>query len=54
VIGVAVLLWSTLKVFRGLDTAFAELYGVKEPPDFVKQLADAASVVPAPSASVSA
>jgi len=45
VIGVAVLLWSTLKVFRGLDTAFAELYGVKEPPDFVKQLADAASVV---------
>jgi YihY family inner membrane protein len=45
VIGVAVLLWSTLKVFRGLDTAFAELYGVKEPPDFVKQLADAASAV---------
>ena len=45
VLGVAVLLWSTLKVFRGLDTAFAELYGVKEPPDFVKQLTDAGSVV---------
>ena len=45
VLGVAVLLWSTLKVFRGLDTAFAELYGVKEPPDFAKQLTDAGSVV---------
>jgi len=45
VLGLAVLLWSTLKVFRGLDTAFAELYGVKEPPDFVKQLTDAGSVV---------
>ena len=45
VLGVAVLLWSTLKVFRALDTAFAELYGVKSPPDFVKQLTDAGSVV---------
>lgn len=43
--GVAVLLWSTLKVFRALDTAFAELYDVTEPPDFVKQLTDAGSVV---------
>ncbi|MFC7185378.1 YihY/virulence factor BrkB family protein [Halorubrum yunnanense] len=45
VLGVAVLLWSTLRVFRGLDTAFGELYGVKDPPDFVKQLADAGAVV---------
>ncbi|WP_049911978.1 YihY/virulence factor BrkB family protein [Halorubrum kocurii] len=45
VLGVGVLLWSTLKVFRALDTAFAELYGVKSPPDFVKQLTDAGSVV---------
>ncbi|WP_049911461.1 YihY/virulence factor BrkB family protein [Halorubrum lipolyticum] len=45
ILGVAVLLWSTLKVFRALDTAFAELYGVKEPPDIVKQLTDAGSVV---------
>jgi len=44
-LGVAVLLWSTLKVFRGLDTAFAELYGVKEPPDLLKQLTDAGSVI---------
>jgi YihY family inner membrane protein len=43
--GVAVLLWSTLKVFRGLDTAFGELYGATEPPDFVKQLTDAGSVI---------
>ncbi|GAB7009503.1 YihY/virulence factor BrkB family protein [Halorubrum trueperi] len=45
VLGVAVLLWSTLKVFRGLDTAFADLYGVADPPDFLKQVVDAASVV---------
>ena len=45
VLGVGVLLWSTLKVFRALDTAFAELYGVSEPPDFVKQVTDAGSVV---------
>jgi YihY family inner membrane protein len=44
-VGLVVLLWSTLKVFRALDTAFAELYGVKEPPDIVKQLTDAGSVV---------
>ncbi|WP_123620303.1 YihY/virulence factor BrkB family protein [Halorubrum sp. CSM-61] len=45
VLGLAVLLWSTLKVFRGLDTAFVELYGGDESPAFLKQLADAASVV---------
>ncbi|PAU78794.1 hypothetical protein CK500_16290 [Halorubrum salipaludis] len=45
VLGLAVLLWSTLKVFRGLDTVFVELYGGDESPDFLKQLADAASVV---------
>ncbi|MGQ3329141.1 YihY/virulence factor BrkB family protein [Halorubrum sp. FL23] len=45
VLGVAVLLWSTLKVFRGLDTAFVTLYGVEGSPDFLKQVTDAASVV---------
>jgi len=44
-LGGAVLLWSTLKVFRGLDTAFVELYGVEETPGFVKQVTNAASVV---------
>ena len=45
VIGLAVLIWSTLKVFRGLDTAFVELYGVEGSPSFLKGIADAASVV---------
>ena len=44
-LGVGVLLWSTLKVFRGLDTAFVSLYGGDETPGFLKQVADAASVV---------
>ena len=45
VIGLAVLGWSTLKVFRALDTAFAELYGKQTRPDVLTQLVDAASVV---------
>jgi YihY family inner membrane protein len=44
-LGLGVLLWSTLKVFRGLDTAFVSLYGGDEAPSFLKQVADAASVV---------
>ncbi|OYR76080.1 hypothetical protein DJ71_18615, partial [Halorubrum sp. E3] len=43
--GLGVLLWSTLKVFRGLDTAFVSLYGGEGAPAFLKQVADAASVV---------
>ncbi|WP_048078215.1 YihY/virulence factor BrkB family protein, partial [Halorubrum sp. AJ67] len=44
-LGLGVLLWSTLKVFRGLDTAFVSLYGGDETPGFLKQVVDAASVV---------
>lgn len=44
-LGVGLLLWSTLKVFRGLDTAFVSLYGGDETPGFLAQIADAASVV---------
>ncbi len=44
-LGVAVLLWSTLKVFRGLDTAFIEVYGIEERVGFLEQLTDAGSVV---------
>ena len=44
-LGLGVLLWSTLKVFRGLDTAFVSLYGGDEVPGFLKQVTDAASVV---------
>ena len=43
--GTGLLLWSTLKVFRGLDTAFTQLYGADDRPSFLSQLADAASVV---------
>ncbi len=45
VLGLAVLVWSTLKVFRGLDTAFVSLYGADTSPDLLRELADAASVV---------
>ena len=45
VFGLGVLVWSTLKVFRGLDTAFVSLYGVETQPDFLQQIADAVSVV---------
>ena len=44
-LGIGVLLWSTLKVFRGLDTAFIEVYGVDDDVSFLEQLTDAASVV---------
>ena len=44
-LGVAVLLWSTLKVFRGLDTAFIEVYGIEGRVSFLEQLTDAGSVV---------
>ncbi|MES3160113.1 MAG: YhjD/YihY/BrkB family envelope integrity protein [Halorubrum sp.] len=44
-LGGTVLLWSTLKVFRGLDTAFIEVYGVDDDVGFLDQLIDAASVV---------
>ncbi|MFD1569520.1 YihY/virulence factor BrkB family protein [Halorubrum laminariae] len=45
VLGLAVLLWSTLKVFRGLDTAFGTLYGVEDRPTLSEQIADAIAVV---------
>ncbi|WP_241964292.1 YhjD/YihY/BrkB family envelope integrity protein [Halorubrum sp. 48-1-W] len=44
-LGVVVLLWSTLKVFRGLDTAFVEVYGTEGRVTFLDQLTEAGSVV---------
>ncbi|MFC5278200.1 YihY/virulence factor BrkB family protein [Halorubrum rubrum] len=44
-LGIVVLLWSTLKVFRGLDTAFGALYGDASPPGFREQVTDAIAVV---------
>lgn len=44
VLGAAVLVWSTLKVFRGLDTAFQAVYGGEDPSTLLAELSDAASV----------
>ncbi|WP_137290066.1 YihY/virulence factor BrkB family protein [Natronorubrum halophilum] len=41
VIGLVVLLWGSLKIFRGLDTAFSEIYDSAEENSFVEQLRDA-------------
>ncbi len=43
-LGAVVLGWSTLKVFRGLDTAFQTAYGVSEPSTLVGEISDAAVV----------
>lgn len=45
IIGVGVLAWSTLKVFRALDTAFLTVYGQVETADFIGQLKDATLVL---------
>jgi YihY family inner membrane protein len=39
-LGVAVLLWSALKLFRGLDIAFSEVYGRPGPDSLLGQLRD--------------
>lgn len=40
VIGIVVLVWGSLKVFRNLDTAFSEIYGTEEAGGFVDQVRD--------------
>ncbi|WP_224268967.1 YhjD/YihY/BrkB family envelope integrity protein [Haloprofundus salinisoli] len=40
IVGVVVLLWGTLKIFRGLDTAFSEIYETEGSNEFVDQLRD--------------
>ena len=44
-VGLVVLLWGALKVFRGLDTAFSEIYGTESTDSFVDQLRDGAVVL---------
>ena len=41
VVGLVVLIWGSLKIFRGLDTAFSEIYETTEENSFVDQLIDA-------------
>ncbi|MXV62266.1 YihY family inner membrane protein [Natronorubrum sp. JWXQ-INN-674] len=44
IIGLVVLLWGSLKIFRGLDTAFSEIYGTTGDNSFIEQLRDAVLV----------
>lgn len=45
IVGTLVLLWSTLKVFRGLDEAFSRVYDVKKEESFVGTILDGLTVV---------
>lgn len=40
VIGLVILIWGTLKIFRGLDTAFSEIYETERTNSFADQLGD--------------
>jgi YihY family inner membrane protein len=42
VIGILVLLWGSLRLFRGLDQAFAHVYGTTSDGSFVERFVDAA------------
>nr|WP_119821973.1 YhjD/YihY/BrkB family envelope integrity protein [Halalkaliarchaeum desulfuricum] len=44
VVGVVVLVWSTLKVFRGLDAAFVRVYGAEKTIGILDELLDAVLV----------
>lgn len=45
VIGIVTLLWSALRLFRGLDIAFAAVYGVRRAKSLLTQLRDAIVVL---------
>ncbi|WP_433626369.1 YihY/virulence factor BrkB family protein [Halomicrococcus sp. NG-SE-24] len=45
VVGSTVLLWSTLKVFRGLDEAFSRVYDTHDDDSFVETVVDAVTVL---------
>lgn len=45
VLGVGVLLWGTLRIFRGLDTAFSDIYETEARNTFVDQLGDGVVVL---------
>ena len=44
-VGLGFLLWSSLRVFRGLDIAFSRVYGVEAPPTLRDQVQDALLVL---------
>lgn len=45
IVGLVVLLWSSLRVFRGLDIAFSRVYGQQAPIGLVEQVRDALLVL---------
>ncbi|MFW5937340.1 MAG: YihY/virulence factor BrkB family protein [Halanaeroarchaeum sp.] len=45
ILGVAVLLWSALRVFRALDIAFSTIYGLGSPKPLYRQVVDALLVL---------
>lgn len=44
-VGIVALLWSTLKVFRGLDIAFSRIYGTQTAESFLTRIVDALIVL---------
>ncbi|WP_458210221.1 YihY/virulence factor BrkB family protein [Haladaptatus sp. NG-SE-30] len=44
-VGLVVLIWGTLKIFRGLDTAFSEIYETESSNSFLDQLTDSLVVL---------
>jgi YihY family inner membrane protein len=47
IVGLLFLLWSSLRVFRGLDIAFSRVYGVETPPSLREQVQDGLLVLAA-------
>ncbi|MFB6177488.1 MAG: YhjD/YihY/BrkB family envelope integrity protein, partial [Halobaculum sp.] len=41
IVGGGFLVWGTLRVFRGLDTAFSKVYGVEHEESFLESVVDA-------------
>ncbi|XVH31427.1 YihY/virulence factor BrkB family protein [Haloferacaceae archaeon DSL9] len=54
IIGFVALLWGTLKIFRGLDTAFAEIYETTRSVSFLSQIRDSVVVFVALSIAITA
>jgi membrane protein len=45
ILGIVVLVWGTLRIFRGLDTAFSDIYETEAANSFVDQLSDGVLVL---------
>jgi membrane protein len=54
VVGVAVLVWATLRIFRGFDQAFSDIYETERTNDFLDQVRDGALVLAVAAAAVGA